>query len=97
MKVGEGSYWLTQKKVPSRSPALEPSSWNKIIKTQSIPKEPIAQASAYEACDRMCMPLHMPETLETCKKKAHLWFEKLQAVWQIARLKQQRFFLSLSI
>ena len=26
------------------------------------------QASAYEACDRMHMPLHTPETLEACKK-----------------------------
>ena len=74
MKVGEGSYWPTQKKVPSRSPALEPSSWNKIIKTQSLPKEPIAQASAYEACDCMRMPLHTPKTLETCKKK-HTFFD----------------------
>ena len=38
----------------------------------------------------MHMPLHMPETLEVCKKKACLvWLRKLQDVWQIARLKQQ--------
>ena len=26
------------------------------------------QASAYEACDCTCLPLHMPKTLKTCKK-----------------------------
>ena len=26
------------------------------------------QALAYEACDHTRMPLHMPKTLETCKK-----------------------------
>ena len=49
-----------------------------------------SQASAYEACDCMHMPPHMPKTLETCKKKAHIvWLRKLQGVQQIARLKQQ--------
>ena len=28
----------------------------------------IYQSSAYELYDRTCMPLHMPKTLETCKK-----------------------------
>ena len=46
------------------------------------------QVSAYEACDRTCMPLHMPKILDV-QKKAHLvWLRKLQGVQQIARLKQ---------
>ena len=50
------------------------------------------QASAYEVCDRMHMPLDTPKTLETWGKKARLFsFKKLQGVRQIARLKQQRF------
>ena len=32
-----------------------------------------SQASAYEACDCMHMPPHMPKTLETCKKKHTLF------------------------
>ena len=37
-------------------------------------------------------PLHMPETLEACKKKAHLvWLKELPRVQQIACLKQQSF------
>ena len=28
------------------------------------------QALAYKVCDRTRMPLHTPETLETCKKKS---------------------------
>ena len=31
------------------------------------------QASAYEACDRKRMPLHMPKTLEMYKKKHALF------------------------
>ena len=31
------------------------------------------QASTYEAYDRTHMPLHMPRTLETCKKKHALF------------------------
>ena len=30
------------------------------------------QASAYEACNRTCTPLHTPKILQTGKKKAHL-------------------------
>ena len=42
--------------------------------TYEIDHIPLLQDStisnqAYDACDRTCMPLHMPETLETCKKK----------------------------
>ena len=48
-------------------------------------------ASAYEACDHTCTPLHMPKTLETCKKACLVSLKKLQGVQQIAHLKQQRF------
>ena len=33
------------------------------------------QVLAYKACDRMCMPLCMPETLETCKKACLVWLK----------------------
>ena len=33
------------------------------------------QASAYEVCDHTHTPLHMPKTLETCRKK-HILFDK---------------------
>ena len=50
------------------------------------------QALAYEASDRMRMPLHTPKTLETWKKKAHfVWLKNPQGVQQITRLKQQQF------
>ena len=32
-------------------------------------KTDILQASAFEVCDCMCAPLHMPKTLQTCKRK----------------------------
>ena len=38
-----------------------------VVDSKSIP-----QASAYEACNRMRISLHMPKTLEICKKKACL-------------------------
>ena len=31
------------------------------------------QASVYEVCNHMYMPLHTPETLEMCKKKHALF------------------------
>ena len=39
MKV-EGWNWPNQNKLPSKSPALVPQSWNEIIKIQFIPEEP---------------------------------------------------------
>ena len=42
MKVVGESYWPTQCKVYTlKNSALEPSSWNKIIKTHSLPEESI--------------------------------------------------------
>ena len=45
----------------------------------------IYQAFAYEACDRTRTPPHTPKTLASL-----VWLRKLQGMWQIARLKQQR-------
>ena len=56
----------------------------------------VQQASAYEACDRTRTPLHMPKTLETCKKK-HVLFNSKSFKVIARRLKQQRFYLSLSL
>ena len=50
-----------------------------------------SQGLVYEACDYTHMPLHMPKTLEMCKKSMPCLIKKLQGVWQIAHLKQQRF------
>ena len=33
----------------------------------------MSQALAYEACDRTRTPLHMPKTLEMCKKEHALF------------------------
>ena len=33
-------------------------------------------ASAYEACNHMCMPLHTPKALETCKKSTPCFIQK---------------------
>ena len=51
------------------------------------------QTSAYEVWDCMCTLLHTPKTLEIGKKSMPCLVQKLQGVWQIARLKRQ-FFLS---
>ena len=51
----------------------------------------MTQALAYEACDCAHMALHMPETLEMCKKSMPCLIEKLQGVRQIAHLKEQHF------
>ena len=48
------------------------------------------QALAYEACDHIRTPLHMPKTLRDALKKACLiWLTRLQGVLQIERLKQR--------
>ena len=49
------------------------------------------QALAYEACDHTRMPLHMPKTLETCKKRHLVWLKVLRGVRQITRLRQHFF------
>ena len=50
-----------------------------------------SQGLVYGTWDYTHMPLHMPKTLEMCKKSMPCLIKKLQGVWQIAHLKQQRF------
>ena len=57
----------------------------------------VHQASAYETCDRTRMPLHMPKTLETCKKSTPCLIQKASKCAADCTSKTSVFYLSLSI
>ena len=46
--------------------------WKNLALVQNI----YWKALAYEACHHMCTPLHMPTTLERCKKSMHCLIQK---------------------
>ena len=46
--------------------------WKNLARVQNI----YWKALAYEACHHMCTPLHMPTTLERCKKSMHCLIQK---------------------
>ena len=76
-------------KAVSTSSALSGKLINNVCSSKFVSA---TKASAYEACDRTCTPLHMPKTLEMSKKKTCLvWFKKFQEVWQIPHKKQHCF------
>ena len=55
-------------------PQRPPKGNTQLIRQMTFHKKTLKQASAYEARDRMRMPLHIPKTLETCKEK-HVLFD----------------------
>ena len=46
------------------------------ILSNYLQKKGCKQASAYEACDRRRTPLHIPKTLEMCKKNMSCLIKK---------------------
>lgn len=72
--TGMGQIWESQKTLAftTATTISRAISTDLMVQIQFLPTQQY-QASAYEACDCMLTPLHMPKTSETCKEKHALF------------------------